>query len=78
MSNNRPNKNKFGLSGKILLTSNRGPRIDAQATHRKCLRYETKHLVTTVDFGYMMEYHTSRKLFWKKRHATKFKVILVN
>jgi len=41
--------------------------------HRTCQRNKTKHLVITVYFAYMMEYHISRVILAK---MTKFKVIL--
>jgi len=35
--------------------SNHSSRIDTQAMHRICQRNETKHLIITVDFAYIME-----------------------
>jgi len=39
---------------------------------RTCLKNETYII---VDFGYMMKYYTSHKLFCQKRHVTKFMII---
>jgi len=43
--------------------SNHSSRIDTQAMHQ---RNETKHLIITVDFAYIMEYHSSHILFLAK------------